>query len=155
LTQVKNQRGIFPHTFSMFGTGQQTIVAAPWRCRRPAEALLRRDSRILRPLGLLLALALLLAGAIHGPASSYDGQTTTQSVAAGWPSDHPCGTSDGSGHDHAFCSASAACPICAPVEALAAAGRDRRTMLIVRTDSTCGDSDPLSPFHPPKLLVIT
>src|SRR5262249_60156075 len=86
------------------------------------------------------------------PAPADLGQASPLSVAvASTTGDEPCWPGDGCGHDHAQCCLTASVAIAAPDVALHSSRRASSSP-IVESDANRGSGDPLSPFHPPKLL---
>jgi hypothetical protein len=126
--------------------------AAP---RRTAGILLHPSRIVVRSLGLILTLALLLAGFVHAPLGNHVGAASNLIVAAAeQPSHEPCGSHDGAAYGHLLCGMSVSCFACALVDAAVAPARDQGTIAVPGSDVPHRGREAKPPFHPPKLLVI-
>jgi hypothetical protein len=121
---------------------------------RVVDARLRARRAVLRLLGLALTLGLLLAGFAHSPSGRHVDPFLNPTVeAATLPSDGPCGSHHGAGHDHALCSLSASCSFCALLDTFVSPARNAGMKVVDNSDSPHRGNDAKPPFHPPKLLV--
>lgn len=136
----------------MSGADRNFFSALP-TIRRPAGAL-RFCSGLLRLCAFIMALVV-LANVAYASSPPHLGQASPLSVvAASTPADDPCRPDGRCAQDCAQHCVSSAPAIAAPaIVALSPAGNSGANV-IARSDANLGGGDPLSPFHPPKLLAV-
>jgi len=137
----------------MSGTDRHCRSLSP-SIRRTPGALLRFGTGLLRMVGLVMALVM-LANLAHIPYAPYLGQASPLSVAAvSSPSDDSCPPGDACSHDHGLCCLSASCTFFAPAIVDLDFDHAGCANVVAGSDMNLGSGDPLSTFHPPKLLAL-
>jgi hypothetical protein len=135
---------------TMSGTDRHCCTLPP-TIRRPAGGVWICPG-LVRIWAALLALALLVN--LLPMSSAVDlGHTSPLSVAVASSSgDDPCRPGDACGHDRIHCCLSASAAISGPADAALDLSPRPSARPRVGSDVNHGSADPLSPFHPPKLL---
>ena len=104
--------------------------------------------------GLVMALVM-LANLAHIPSAPHLGQALPLSLAAASsPVNDSCPLGDACSHDHGLCCLSSSCAFFAPAIVALDFGHAGSADVVVNSDMNLGNGDPLSPFHPPKLLAL-
>jgi hypothetical protein len=138
---------------SAMSGADRTIFSALPTIRRPAGAV-RFCSGLLRLYAFIMALVV-LANVAYASSPPHLGQASPPSMmAASTPPDDPCRPDDGCARDCAQHCVSGAPAIAAPAIVALSPARDSGANVIARSDANLGGGDPLSPFHPPKLLAV-
>ena len=137
---------------AMSGVDRILFSALP-TIRRPAGAV-RFCSGLLRLSAFIMALVA-LANVAFASSPPHLGQASPPSVmAASTPADDPCRPDDRCAQDCAQHCVSGTPAIAAPATVALSPARDSGANEIAHSDANLGDGDPLSPFHPPKLLAV-